>query len=135
MTIPLPPLPSPRPPRPSDDEPKTDPHLHAAFRRHDNKLTLRSFIIAVASVATGVASVLLLVDNRVAAQTDAGVKVHEQRIQVLETGAREQRAENAATRQEVREMRSELRELYGTVRTGRRSEALEQPVPRLDGGR
>lgn len=115
-------------------EPKTDPGLHAAFRRHDNKLTLRSFIIAATSVATGVAAVLVFIDTRVAHATDAGVKVHEQRIQVLEAGAKEQRAENAATRQEVREMRGELRELYTTVRTGRRSEALEQPVPKLDGG-
>jgi hypothetical protein len=74
-----PPRPSPRPsyerPDVRDDEPRTDPSLHAALRRHDNKLTLRSFVIAAGALATGVASVLMFLDNRVAAATDAGVAV------------------------------------------------------------
>lgn len=72
------------PPLPPEDEPTTDPGLHAAFRRHDNKLTLRSFLIAATSVATGVAAVLLFLDSRVAAATDAGVKVHELRLIAVE---------------------------------------------------
>lgn len=58
-----------------DDEPKTDPGLQAAFMRHDNKLTMRSIVIAAGTLATGLAAVLVFLDNRVAAQTDAGVAV------------------------------------------------------------
>ncbi len=76
---PHPPRPSPRPsydrPDIDGDDQKTDPNLHAALRRHDNKLTLRSFVIAAGALATGVASVLMFRDDRVAAATDAGVAV------------------------------------------------------------
>ena len=73
-----PPRPSPRPnirPDLGDDEPQTDPRLQAAFARHEQKLTLRSVGFAIAAVAGTVVAGILFVDNRVAAQTDAGVAV------------------------------------------------------------
>lgn len=117
------------------EEPKTDPRLAVALQRHDSRLTFRGLLLAAGSVGSTVIAGFLYLNNYVAAQTDAGVKVLVQRVEVLEANATEQRKENAATREEVREMRGELRELYSTVRTGRRSEALERPVPPLDGGR
>jgi uncharacterized coiled-coil protein SlyX len=68
-------------------EPATDPKLHEALRRHDNKLTVRSVIVAVGAVAASVVAGLIFIDNRVRAETDAGVKVHEQRITTLEQNA------------------------------------------------
>lgn len=65
----------PRPPSPPLEEPQTDPSLSAALARHDNKLTVRSVLIAAGAVASGVVLALNFVDNRVAAQTDAGVAV------------------------------------------------------------
>ena len=69
------PRPSPQPPLNPLDEMKTDPALHAALQRHDNKLTWRSVFIAVCAVAMSVTTAILFIDNRVAAQTDAGVRV------------------------------------------------------------
>jgi hypothetical protein len=92
-----PPRPSPRPrvdrPDVGLDEPKTDPGLQAALQRHDWKLTVRSIIIAGGTLITGIVSVFVFIDNRVAAQTDAGVKVHEERISTLEQQRKEDRAE------------------------------------------
>lgn len=70
-----PPAASPRPPLNPLDEMKTDPSLHAALQRHDNKLTVRSVFIAVGAVATGVIAGLMFIDARVAAAADAGVRV------------------------------------------------------------
>lgn len=105
----IPPKPSPSPhPRtersrdPRLDEPKTDPYLrvkldemaHATeeqLRKHDNKLTLRSLMVAVGAVATGVVAVIVFIDNRVQAQTDAGnratsaeLKAQDARLTTLE---------------------------------------------------
>ena len=84
---------SPRPPEPGAE--KTNPDLHAALQRHDWKLTVRSIIIAGSALIGGIVSVLVFVDNRVAAQTDAGVKVHEQRIVTLEQNAKDDREKQA----------------------------------------
>lgn len=72
-----PPRPSPRPMFPPElpNEPKTDPHLRAALDRHDNKLTVRSVLIAGGALVAGITTAIIFVDNRVAAQTDAGVRV------------------------------------------------------------
>src|SRR5690606_22258380 len=61
-----------------------------------NRLTLRSLAVAISVVALGVTSVLIFVDNRVQAQTDAGVKVHEARIGTLEQQRAADRTENNA---------------------------------------
>lgn len=66
---------SPRPPEPSLDEPLTDPSLHAALSRHDNKLTMRSLLIACGALVTGVATFFVFIDSRIAYATDAGVRV------------------------------------------------------------
>ncbi len=68
--------------------------VEQALDKHDNKLTLRSVVIAIGALAVGVAAALIFIDNRVAAQTDAGVKVHEQRITTLEQQRKEDRVEH-----------------------------------------
>lgn len=78
---------------PAVDEPKTDPHLRVVLDREANKITLRSVLIAAGAVASGVVLGIIFIDNRVAAQTDAGVRVHEQRITTLEQQRREDKDE------------------------------------------
>lgn len=68
--------------------------VEVLLQEHDNKLTIRSVLVAVGSVVAGVVSMVLFVDNRVAAQTDAGVKVHESRISTLEQQRTGDRSEN-----------------------------------------
>jgi hypothetical protein len=51
-----------------------DGHFEQNLKRHDNKLTVRSIMVAVGAVTAGVIAAVLFVDNRVAAQTDAGIK-------------------------------------------------------------
>lgn len=120
------------------EEPRTDPAIRILrerveqsfeqkLKKHDDKLTWRSIAVAVGGVAATVVAGLLFIDNRVAAQTDAGVKVHESRITALEQQVPQ-------LRQEVFETRSELRELYKAVVEKKRSERLETPVPPIDGG-
>lgn len=65
------------------------------LQEHDNKLTLRSVMVAVAAVAVGTVTALVFIDNRVSAQTDAGIKVHEQRIVTLEQNATSDREKQA----------------------------------------
>jgi len=76
---PPPPAASPRPPK--LHEGKTDPAIRIirpwmeeALKRHDNKLTLRSVLVAAAAVATSVIAGIIFIDNRVSAQTDAGMR-------------------------------------------------------------
>lgn len=56
----------------------------------------KALAAAVVVVAGGVVAVLIFVDNRVQAQTDAGVKVHEARIGNLEQQRAADRGENNA---------------------------------------
>lgn len=78
------PLPSRRPEYAPElpDEPKTDPgsmvdadYVKRKLEQQGHKLTLRSMAAAIAAVATTVVAGLIFIDNRVAAQTDAGVRV------------------------------------------------------------
>lgn len=109
------PRPSPRPPEPDLEEPQTDPSLQAAFQRHDSKLTVRSIVIAAGSLATGLAAVLIFLDNRVAAQTDAGIRVHEARITAAEQTASSDRAQNNIRFQRIED---------GQLRTDKKLDAL-----------
>lgn len=90
---------------PQLEEPKTDPGIpvypeyvkvklaqaaaiinsqhEEQMRKHDNKLTVRSVIVAIGAVCTGVAAVLIFFDNRVHAQTDAGVQVMTEKHEAL----------------------------------------------------
>jgi hypothetical protein len=70
-----PPAPSRQVPAPPLEEPLTDPSLHAALSRHDNKNTWRSIIIAGGALVTGVATFFVFIDARIAHATDAGVAV------------------------------------------------------------
>lgn len=97
-----PPRPSPSP-RPQADrfdaldgleEPPTDPRIQPALQRHDWKNLVRSIVISGGMLITALVSMLVFVDNRVAAQTDAGIKVHESRIGALEQQRSADRAEN-----------------------------------------
>lgn len=65
-------------------EPKTDPRLIPALRRHDQRAARKTNLKFLAWAVGVVASGLVFIDNRVRAQTDAGVAVHEARIGTLE---------------------------------------------------
>lgn len=85
------------------DEPKTDPGrevdvrylklklaaereiLEESLAKHDNKLTLRSIVVAVAAVGAAVVTGILFVDNRVQAQVDAGVRVQAAEVRGIDT--------------------------------------------------
>lgn len=116
---------------PDDDEPKTDPGLRAALQRHDNKLTVRSLVIAGGAVLTAIASVMTFIDSRVAHATDAGYRVLESR-----TTANEQRSKDVAG--ELIDFKSEQRAVNS--RTDAKLDALlsamrvRNPAPAPDGG-
>ena len=95
--VPLPAA-SPRPPTNPPERTQTGEMravVEPMLRAHDNKLTLRSVAVAIGAVAVGVATALVFIDNRVQAQTDAGIKVHEQRIVTLEQNATADREKQA----------------------------------------
>lgn len=129
--VPLPPLPSPEPPHPLDDEPKTDPGLRAAFQRHDNKMTVRSFVIAVGAVATGVASVLTFIDSRVAHATDAGYRVLESRTTANEQHAKDIRGELVDFKAEQRAANARTDAKLDAALSAMR---VRNPAPAPDGG-
>jgi hypothetical protein len=100
--------PSPHPPEPDDDEPRTDPgravdveYLKAKLEEvaslHDRKIRnsgwLRTVVATIGGTGIAIAMFVLFVDNRVRAQTDAGVLVHEQRIVTLEEQRKSDRVE------------------------------------------
>lgn len=124
-------VPSPRPPAPPLDEPKTDPAIRIvkkSMRKELNwqgaKLTIMTSVVAVGT-AFGAYRVVL---SEAAAQTDAGVRVHEQRIVTLEQ-------QQQQTRTDLHEVQTDIRSLYKAVLTGQRQERLEKPLPAVDGGR
>jgi hypothetical protein len=69
---------------PIEDEAKTDPRMHAALARHDNKLTLRSVAIAAGTLATGIAMFFVFIDARIAHATDAGVRVQAAELKAVD---------------------------------------------------
>jgi len=124
---------------PLGEEPTTNPgatvnvsylraKLHEEFKAKGRRDWFRDILIAVGAVGASVVAGILFVDNRVQAQTDAGVRVHESRIVALEQ-------QQAQVRTDVHEVQLDIRELYKVVQTGRRSSRLEQPVPMQDSGR
>lgn len=125
------PLPSPQPPQPYEDEPKTDPGLRAALQRHDNKMTLRSFVIAAGAVATGVASVLTFIDSRVAHATDAGYKMLESRTTSNELRAKDTASELIDFKTEQRAVNSRTDAKLDAVLSALR---VRNPAPAPDGG-
>lgn len=99
-TEPPQPLPSPRPPVVDGSDGRTPAYGVATppyvQRKVDEVLSkLRTLGVAVAAVAATVVAAIVFVDNRVQAQTDAGVRVHENRIGTLEQQRKEDRSENA----------------------------------------
>jgi hypothetical protein len=104
-----------------DDEPKTDPRMLAAIEKHAPAHSkARDIAVAIAAVGTSVIVALIFVDNRVAAQTDAGVKVMQSRVTALEQQVPQ-------LRQEVFQGRLDTQALYKAVMDGKRQERLEQP--------
>lgn len=63
---------------------QVEEEMNALLKKQDTSLNLRGVVVGIASVAASVIAVIIFLDNRVAAQTDAGIKVHEQRIATLE---------------------------------------------------
>lgn len=90
---------------------------------------LKDLVVAVGAVAAAVVASIIFVDNRVAAQTDAGIKGHESRIVALEQQVPQ-------LREEVFQGRLDTQALYKAVMEGRRQERLEKPLapPAKDGG-
>lgn len=125
------PLPSPQPPQPYEDEPKTDPGLRAALQRHDNKLTLRSFVIAAGAVATAVASVLTFIDSRVAHATDAGYRVLESRTTASEQHVKDIRGELVDFKAEQRAANARTDAKLDAALSAMR---VRNPAPAPDGG-
>lgn len=102
--------------------------LDGELKKHDNRLTFRSVIVAICAVAVSVIMAIIFIDNRVQAQTDAGVKVHEERITTLEH-------QQTQLQGDVHEVQTDIRSLYKAVMTGRPQERLEKPAPEhKDGG-
>lgn len=123
-------VPSPRPPAPPLDEPKTDPAIRIVKKSmrkelswQGAKLTIATTVIAIGT-AFGAYRVVL---SEAAAQTDAGVRVHEQRIVTLEQQQKE-------TRSDLHELQMDIRELYRVMPRRHDSERLEKPLPAVDGG-
>lgn len=123
---------SPRPdiaPELEGEEP-TNPRIIAAITKHaPHPSKLRDLVVAVASVAGAVVVVLIFFDNRVAAQTDAGIKAQESRIKALEQQVPQ-------LREEVYQGRLDTQALYKAVMDGKRQDRLERPLPPppTDGG-
>ncbi len=72
------PIPSPRPPENPPDRTQSGEFravVEPMLKEHDNKLTVRSVVVAIAAVAMGTFTAVTFVHNRVAAQGDAGVRV------------------------------------------------------------
>lgn len=51
--------------------------------RHDDRLTLRSILVAVCAVGIGVVTAVMFIDNRVAAQTKASGEVEAAKAEAL----------------------------------------------------
>jgi hypothetical protein len=141
-----PPVASPRPDVPPelDDEPTTNPgapvdvgylkaKLEEVATRHDAKIRnsgwLRTAVATVTGTGVAIAVFLVFVDNRVRAETDAGVAAHESRIKALEQQVPQ-------LRDEVYQGRLDTQALYKAVMDGKRQQRLEQPPapPAKDGG-
>lgn len=128
MTPVPPPRSSPRVPEPDEREPDTGSYpvvradLRKALKANDFKVVVG---IAVVSIGTAFGAYRVIL-NDARAQTDAGVAVVVtplgKRVDVLEQGQMQQRAD-------THELQVDIRELYRVVRDGRRSERLETPAP------
>lgn len=95
-----------------------------------NKINVQSIIVAIGAVAVAVCTSLLFIDNRVHAQTDAGIAVHESRIVALEQQVPQLRTE-------VYEGRQDTRALQEVIMTNQRSDRLSRPLappPKPDSG-
>lgn len=89
-------IPSPQPPQPPDGH--TPAYGLATNQYVKDKVDpllarLRALAAAIGIVASAVVAVIIFIDNRVQAQTDAGVKVHEERITTLEQQRKDDKAE------------------------------------------
>jgi hypothetical protein len=151
------PSPQPRTDRPGelDEEEKTDPRmfvnaeyfkgkLQEALTKHDTKMTMRGWLMAFASAVVAVGAVTILaiifIDNRVQAQTDAGVKEHENRLSTLEQQRKDDRVEMNGRMQRMEQNQNADHEII--LGTSQKLDALLKaqgvpnpaPTPK-DGGR
>ncbi len=113
--------------------------VHEEFKEKGRKDWFRNFVVAVGAVAATVVAVLVFVDNRVQAQTDAGMKVEaaervalEKRVSTTEQQVMQLRAEQFQYRKETHD---DFKELQNVVLTGQRSHQLDKPVLPPDAGR
>jgi|SRR5262245_27560085 len=161
-----PPRQSPKPdvdrPGELDDEPKTDPKMYvqaeyvwgyadkvrekieADASRHERKLRhggwLMTVVGTVAATGITIAVFVIFIDNRVRAETDAGVQVHEMRLSTLEQQRRGDREEVNSRLQRLEANQNADHELQ--LGTSRKLDAMldrfdvrnPAPTPK-DGGR
>jgi negative regulator of sigma E activity len=113
--------------------------VHEEFAEKTKKDWFRNFVMAVGAVAATVVAVLVFVDNRVSAQTDAGMKVEaaervalEKRVGTLEQQTLQSRDEQFQYRKDTHD---DLKALQEVILTGQRSNRLDKPVSPPDAGR
>jgi hypothetical protein len=116
-----------------EDEPVTNPRIELAAIGHPDQVDpvkvhayiakkreedadafmakVKALAGAIAVVAGAVVAVIVFIDNRVQAQTDAGVKVHEQRISTLEQQRLSDRAETNGRLERIEKNQADDREL------------------------
>jgi hypothetical protein len=78
---------SPKPPANPPEKTQTGEFravVQPMLDEHDNKLTWRSVLIAITSVAVGTITAIIFVDNRVRAETDAGMQVQSAELKAVD---------------------------------------------------
>jgi hypothetical protein len=78
---------SPKPPSNPPEKTQTGEFravVQPMLDEHDNKLTWRSVLIAITSVAVGTVTAIIFVDNRVRAETDAGMQVQSAELKAVD---------------------------------------------------
>lgn len=101
------------------EDPVTGKELRRQFKWQDVAVVLAILAGFLGGYRT------LLTEAR--AESDAGVKSLESRVNAVET-------EQKNVRSDLHEVQLDIRELYRSQHEGRRSERLERPLPPPDGG-
>ena len=107
--------------------------VHEEFKAKGRRDWLRDIVIAIGAVAAAVVAAIIFVDNRVAAQTDAGVRVEHETLKAQD--ARLTTLEKRFDRYDAKQDRQT--ELIEAVADQLRVPESRRPapVPPLDGGR
>lgn len=139
MATPPPPHLVPAPRQQADEDTGQAPVLRMQFRGTKWLARLNAAGLLVALAAVGVTSDKVkswLVRDAVA--QDAGVQALEKRITVQEKAFEQHMLDDAQAKRQQQadnyELRNDVKALYESVMTGKKSERLERPIPPPDGG-